>query len=53
MGLQRDRTLENADSGREVVHAARSLESGSENLNGGNEIVGEAVVQVALLRNTY
>ena len=43
-----DRTLEDADSGREVVHAAGSLESGSEDLDGGDEIVSEAVVQVAL-----
>lgn len=42
------RTLENANSGREVIDTAGSLESGSEDLNGRNEIVSEAVVQVAL-----
>ena len=42
------RTLEDANSGGEVVDTAGGLESGSEDLNGGNEIVGEAVVQVAL-----
>jgi hypothetical protein len=44
------RTLENADSGREVVHTASGLEGSGEDLNGRNEIVSEAVVQVALLR---
>ena len=42
-------TLEDADSGGEVVDAAGSLESGSENGGGGDEIVGESVVQVALI----
>jgi hypothetical protein len=42
------RTLEDANSGGEVVDTAGGLESGSEDLNGGNEIVSEAVVQVAL-----
>lgn len=42
-------TLENPDGGGEVVDAASSLQGGGKNLNGGNEIVGEAVVQVTLL----
>lgn len=50
IGRWRNRTLEDADSGRVVVNTAGGLESGSEDLNGGNEIVSEAVVQVALLR---
>jgi hypothetical protein len=44
----KERTLEDTDGGREVVNTAGGLESGREDLNGGNEIVGEAVVQVAL-----
>lgn len=43
------RTFKDANSGREVVDAARSLQGSSENLNGGHEVVGEAVVQVTLL----
>lgn len=42
------RTLENTNSGGEVVDTASSLQSRREDLDGGNEIVGEAVVQVAL-----
>lgn len=42
------RTLENTDGGGEVVDTASGLKGGSEDLNGGDEIVGEAVVQVAL-----
>lgn len=42
------RTLEDANSGGEVVNTAGGLEGGSEDLDGGNEIVSEAVVQVAL-----
>lgn len=42
-------TLEDADSSGEVVDATGSLESGSENGGGGNEIVSESVVQVALI----
>lgn len=41
-------TLENPDSGGEVVDTAGSLQGRGEDLNGGDEIVGEAVVQVAL-----
>ena len=41
-------TLENADGSREVVDTAGGLQGRSENLDGGDEIVGEAVVQVAL-----
>lgn len=46
------RTLEDANSGREVVNTAGGLEGGSEDLDGGNEIVSEAVVQVALFAKT-
>jgi hypothetical protein len=46
--LEALRTLENTDSGGEVVDTAGGLQGGAENLNGGDEIVGEAVVQVAL-----
>lgn len=42
------RTLENTDGSGEVVDTTSGLQGGSEDLNGGNEIVGEAVVQVAL-----
>lgn len=42
-------TLEDADSGGEVVDAAGSLESGGENRGGRDEIVSESVVQVALI----
>lgn len=41
-------TLENPDGGREVVDAAGGLQGRGEDLDGGDEIVGEAVVQVAL-----
>lgn len=42
------RTFEDPDSGGEVVNAAGGLEGSGENLNRGDEIVSEAVVQVAL-----
>ena len=42
------RTLENTDGSGEVVDTACSLQGGAEDLNGGDEIVGEAVVQIAL-----
>lgn len=42
------RTLEDTDSGGEVVDAASGPESSGEDLNGRDEIVGKAVVQVAL-----
>ena len=45
------RTLENADSGSEVVDSAGSLEGGGDDRDGGDEIVGEGVVQVALFEN--
>lgn len=41
-------TLEHPDGGGEVVDPAGGLEGSGEDLNGGDEIVGEAVVQVAL-----
>jgi hypothetical protein len=47
------RTLEDANSGGEVVNTAGGLEGGSEDLDGGNEIVSEAVVQVALFAKKY
>ena len=46
--LEALRTLENTDGSGEVVDAAGGLQGGAENLDGGDEIVGEAVVQVAL-----
>jgi hypothetical protein len=42
------RTLENANGGREVVDPPGGPESSGEDGGGGNEIVGEGVVQVAL-----
>jgi hypothetical protein len=41
-------TLEHPDGGGEVVDTAGGLEGGGEDLDGGDEIVGEAVVQIAL-----
>jgi hypothetical protein len=41
-------TLEDTDGSGEVVDTAGSLQGRAEDLNGGDEIVGEAVVQVAL-----
>lgn len=43
------RTFEDPDSGWEVVDAAGGLEGSGENFNRGDEIVSEAVVQVALV----
>lgn len=42
------RTLEDADGGGEVVDAAGGLQSCGEDLDGGDEIVGEAVVEIPL-----
>lgn len=42
------RTLEDTDGSGEVIDTTGSLESGGEDLNGRDEIVGEAVVQVTL-----
>ena len=42
------RTLEDADGSGEVVDSPGSAESGGEDGGGGDEIVGEGVVQVAL-----
>lgn len=44
------RTLEDAHSGREVVDPPRSPQSGGAHGGGGDEIVSERVVQVALGR---
>lgn len=41
-------TLKNADGGGVVVDAASGLQGGGKDLDGGNEIVSEAVVQVTL-----
>ncbi len=49
VGLGWVHTLEDADGGREVVDSPGSLEGGGEDGRGGDEIVGEGVVQVALL----
>lgn len=40
--------LEDANSGGEVVDAAGSLQGSSEDLNGRDKVVGEAVVEVTL-----
>jgi hypothetical protein len=42
------RTLENPDSGGKVVDTPGSFESGGDDRRRGDEIVGEAVVQVSL-----
>ena len=44
------RTLKDTDGGRVVVDPAGGLEGSGEDLNGGDEIVSEAVVQVTLLK---
>ena len=41
-------TLENTDGSGEIVDAAGGLQGSSKDLNGGNEIVGKAVVKVSL-----
>lgn len=46
--LGESHTLENADGSGEVVNTASGLQGSGQDLNGGNKIVGEAVVQVAL-----
>lgn len=43
-----DRTLEDADSGGEVVDSAGGLEGSGDNGDGGDQVVSESVVQVAL-----
>lgn len=48
-----NRTFEDANSGREVVDAASGLQGGGEDLNGRDEIVGEAVVQIPLYRGHH
>jgi hypothetical protein len=45
------RTLEDSDSGGEVVDAAGGPQSSGEDLDGGDEIVSEAVVEVTLDRS--
>ena len=45
-----ERTFEDSDGGGEVVDSAGSLEGGGHDADGGNEIVGEGVVQVSLER---
>ena len=48
MGYSGRRTLENPDSGGEVVDTPGGTESGGDDGRRGDEIVGEAVVQVTL-----
>ena len=48
VGCSEKRTLENSDSRGEVVDTPGSAESGSDDRGGGDEIGGEAVVQVSL-----
>jgi hypothetical protein len=45
------RTLEDSDSGGEVVDATGGPQGSGENLDGGDEIVSEAVVEVTLGRS--
>lgn len=47
-GLNGDRTLEDPHGGGEVVDPPGGLERGGAHAGGGDEIVGEGVVQVAL-----
>lgn len=47
MGTYR-RTFKDANSSRVVVDATGRLQGSSENLDGGNKVIGEAVVQVTL-----
>lgn len=47
-----ERTLEDSDGSGEVVDSAGGLEGGNDDRRGGNEIVGEGVVQVTLLHNS-
>lgn len=42
------RTLEDPDGGREVVDSPRGTQRSRQNGRGGDKIVGEGVVQVAL-----
>lgn len=44
-------TFEDTNSGREVVDTASSLQGRSEDLNGGDKVIGEAVVEVTLGRH--
>jgi hypothetical protein len=48
VGCSEKRTLENSDGRGEVIDTPGSAESGSDDRGGGDEIVGEAVVQVSL-----
>lgn len=43
-------TFEDPDGGGKVVDATRSAQGSREDFNGGDEIVSEAVVQVALVK---
>jgi hypothetical protein len=47
--LDAKRTLEYPDGGREVVDAPGGSEGGDDDAGGGHEIVGEGVVEVALV----
>ena len=47
-GLEGQITFENADGGREVVDPPCGLQGSDNNGGGGDEIVGEGVVEVAL-----
>lgn len=49
--LQGEHTLEDSDGGGVVVDSAGGLEGGDNDRRGGDKIVGEGVVQVALLES--
>jgi len=47
---KKEQTFEDSDSSGEVVHPAGGAQGSRKNLNRGNKVVGEGVVQVALYR---
>lgn len=48
MGGRLERTLKDADGGGKVVDPSGGLEGSGDDRGGGDEIIGEGVVQVAL-----
>lgn len=47
--IQLRHTFEDTDSSAEVIHSSGSLEGSGDDRGGGDEIVGEGVVEVALI----
>ena len=47
--IQLTHTFEDTDSSAEVIHSSGSLEGSGDDRGGGDEIVGEGVVEVALI----